>query len=72
MPKGQFAGHSTYEDTYLNGGKTEKRIQFRPQNNLGVEKNGHFEGQSSYTIDHDPLTQGRRYFDKQSQLVYKS
>jgi hypothetical protein len=69
MPSGQFAGNSTYGEAYLDGGRAERNPQIRPANNLNVSDNARFEGGSSYNADYDPEVQGRRYFNRQSDLV---
>jgi len=71
MPKGQFAGNSTYGENYLNTGKAEKNPQYRPGNNLNIDRNAHFEGKGSYALDFDENVHGQRKIDKNGDLIYR-
>ena len=48
MPKGNFQGDSSYQQTYIEK-EMEKNQQFRPEQQLKV--GGKFEGQSKYLSD---------------------
>ena len=49
LPKGAFAGHSTYGDNHI-GSNGERRGQIKHDGELKI--GGHFEGSSSYNKDY--------------------
>ncbi len=66
MPKGKFAGSSTYEDAYVPS-TIERNQQIRPEGNLKL--GGKFEGNSIYAYDYDNRTAAPRLNNKDGYIA---